>query len=87
MVLDSYDLQRELGRGAFGVVHLAARRTDGVKPAPLPIMCVEVMSHGLHVASRDRREDAIAAMAFGRRQTPSTRRHRRDHLHAIVQTM
>ena len=29
MVLDSYDLQRELGRGAFGVVHLAARRTDG----------------------------------------------------------
>ena len=29
MVLDAYDLQRELGRGAFGVVHLAARRTDG----------------------------------------------------------
>ena len=27
--MEAYDLQRELGRGAFGVVHLAARRTDG----------------------------------------------------------
>ena len=49
--------------GGRGADH--ARAPRGRLAAPLPITCVEVMSHGLHVASRDRREvNAIAAIVF-----------------------